>query len=91
MLCSSATFKETISEFRNFKSSKTIKEKLVEVNTLESDGDHLYTELVHELFCGEKDTLKLITWLKIYDDLEACLDYCEDAADIIESVIMKNT
>jgi len=83
--------KGAVDEFRNFKSSKTIKEKLVEVNTLESDGDHLYTELVHELFCNEKDTLKLITWLKIYDDLEACLDYCEDAADIIESVIMKNS
>lgn len=83
--------KGAMTEFRSFKSSKVIKDKLVEVNTLESDGDHLYTELVHDLFCNEKDTLKLITWLKIYDDLEACLDYCEDAADIIESVIMKNT
>lgn len=83
--------KETMEEFRRFKSSKTINEKLVEVNTLESDGDHLYSMLIRDLFCNEKDALKLITWMQIYDDLEACLDYCEDAADIIESVIMKNT
>ncbi len=86
-----AGLKETMAEFRKFKSSKTIKEHLVEVNTLESDGDHLYSQLIRDLFCNEKDTLKLITWMQIYDDLEACLDYCEDAADIIEGVIMKNT
>ncbi len=87
----SAALKEALAEFKNFKKSKDIKAKLVEVNTLESDGDHLHAELLHDLFCNEKDTLKLITWMKIYADLEACLDYCEDAADIIESVIMKNS
>lgn len=88
---SAAALKETMEEFRRFKSSKTIKEKLVEVNTLESDGDYLHSDLLHDLFCNEKDTRELITWMNIYEDLEACLDYCEDAADIIESVIMKNT
>lgn len=86
-----AALKETVEEFRNFKSSKLIKEKLVEVNTFESDGDHLHSELIRELFVNEKDTRALITWLNIYEDLEGCLDDCEDAADIIESVIMKNT
>lgn len=86
-----AALKETVAEFRSFKSSKTIKDKLVEVNTLESDGDYLHSDLLHDLFCNEKDTRELITWMNIYEDLEACLDYCEDAADIIESVIMKNT
>lgn len=88
--CATA-LKETVNEFRSFKTSKTIKDKLVEVNSLESDGDHLYSTLLHGLFCNEKDTLALITWMKIYEDLEGCLDHCEDAADIIESVIMKNT
>lgn len=83
--------KETTEEFRNFKSSKLIKEKLVAVNTFESDGDALHAELVHELFVDEQDTRKLLIWKNIYEDLEGCLDDCEDAADIIESVIMKNT
>lgn len=87
----SVSLKEAMDEFRNFKSSKLIKEKLVHVNTLESDGDNLHSELIHELFKTEKDTRELVIWMNIYEDLESCLDYCEDAADIVESVIMKNT
>ena len=86
-----AALKEATEEFRSFKSSKLIKDKLVHVNTLESDGDNLHSELLHGLFCNEKDTRELIIWTNIYEDLESCLDYCEDAADIMESVIMKNT
>lgn len=88
---SSLALKEAMEEFRSFKSSKLIKEKLVLVNTLESDGDNLHSELIHDLFKNEKDTRELVTWMNIYEDLESCLDYCEDAADIVESVIMKNT
>lgn len=83
--------KDTVEEFRSFKSSKLIKEKLVEVNTLESEGDKLYNELIRDLFVNEKDDRSLIKWMKIYAYLESCLDDCEDAADIIEGVIMKNT
>ena len=88
---SSIALKEAMVEFRSFKSSKLIKEKLVHVNTLESDGDNLHSELIHDLFKNEKDTRELLVWMNIYEDLESCLDYCEDAADIVESVIMKNT
>ncbi len=88
--CSKA-LKETMVEFRNFKASKYIKEKLVEVNTLESEGDALHAELTRDLFVNEKDTRALIIWTNVYEDLESCLDDCEDAADIIEGVIMKNT
>lgn len=87
----SVALKEAMVEFRSFKSSKLIKEKLVQVNTLESDGDNLHSELLHDLFKNEKDTRELVIWMNIYEDLECCLDYCEDAADIVEGVIMKNT
>ncbi len=88
--CATA-LKDTMAEFRNFKSSKLIKGKLVEVNTLESEGDALHSELTRDLFVNELDTRNLIIWSNVYEDLESCLDDCEDAADIIESVIMKNT
>lgn len=83
--------RETVQEFKSFKSSKLIKDKLVEVNTLEGDGDKLYSELIRDLFVNETDTRSLIKWMKIYAYLESCLDDCEDVADIIEGVIMKNT
>lgn len=86
-----AALKETTAEFRAFKTSKLIREKLVEVNTLESEGDSLHSDLLHTLYSEEGNTRDLLVWTNIYEDLESCLDNCEDAADIIESVIMKNT
>lgn len=82
---------EAVTEFRHFRSSKSLKIMLVTVNTLESDGDSLYTESVHRLFCENTDARTTLAWMKIFDVLEDCLDACEDAADIIENVMMKNS
>lgn len=87
--CSDALL-EAVTEFRHFRSSKEFKRMIVQVNTLESDGDALYTESVHRLFCENADARTTLIWLKIFDVLEDCLDACEDAADIMENVMMKN-
>lgn len=82
---------EAVTEFRNFRSSKTIKQLLITVNTLESDGDTLHSKSIQRLFREETAPLATIAWMNIFDGLEDCLDACEDAVDIIESVIMKNS
>lgn len=82
----------TMAEFRNFKNSSSIRDKIVAVNTLESDGDMLHAQCYHELFAKADVSDRVLTvWSNIYDDLEDCLDACEDAVDIVETVIMKNT
>ncbi len=88
---SAYALKETMVEFKNFKSSKVIKDKIVAVNTIESDGDAVHCDAFHELFSGETDTRELMVWVNVLDDLENCIDDCEDAVDIIETVIMKNS
>lgn len=88
--CCSA-LQAAVTEFRNFKSSKTLKEKLIKVNTLESEGDALHSESVRRLFIEHSDPMETLIWMKIYDGCEDCLDACEDAVDIIESVIMANS
>ena len=87
----SKVVKATADEFRNFKNSKTIRDHIVTVNTLEWEGDNLHAKCFRELFSTDTDTRSLLIWTTIYEDLEACLDNCEDAVDIIESVIMKNS
>lgn len=82
---------EAVAEFRNFRNSKTIKTLMITVNTLESDGDALHSRSVHSLFSENADPLSTVAWMKIFDGFEDCLDACEDAVDIIESVIMKNS
>ncbi len=88
---SSYALKDAMSEFKNFKSSKTIKEKIVLVNTIESDGDAVHCEAFHELFSTVSDPKELMVWVNVIDDLETCIDDCEDAVDIVETVIMKNS
>jgi len=88
--CAKALRQATV-EFKNFKKSRDVIQRIIEVNTVESDGDHLYMESMHRLYKEEKDARELITWTTIFDALEASLDGMEDTADTIESIIMKNS
>ena len=78
-------------EFKNFKKSKSLKEIIIKINTLEEDGDKLFIEGLRELHTKEKDPLKVITWREILIYLEKCTDATEHVADICERVILTNT
>jgi len=67
-----------------------ISPRLVEIHRLENEGDDLYHEAIAELFRGSPEPLRVIRWKDIYDKLEAAVDRCEQAANIIESVIIKH-
>ena len=67
-----------------------ISERLVEIHRLENEGDDLYHEAIGELFSGTPEPLRVIRWKDIYDKLEAAVDRCEQAANIIETVIIKH-
>ena len=78
-------------EFKNFKKSKSLKEIIIKINTLEEDGDKLFIEGLRELHTKEKDPLKVIIWREILIYLEKCTDATEHVADICERVILTNT
>jgi len=67
-----------------------ISPRLVEIHRLENEGDDLYHEAIGDLFQGEPEPLRVIRWKDIYDKLEAAVDRCEQAANIIETVIIKH-
>jgi predicted phosphate transport protein (TIGR00153 family) len=67
-----------------------ISDRLVEIHRLENEGDDLYHEAIGELFSGTPDALRVIRWKDIYDKLETAVDRCEQAANIIEAVIIKH-
>ena len=80
-----------LAEFKNFKNSQIIKEKIVAVNNYESEGDKILVDGIRKLALGELSEKELFVWTDIYEHMEDCLDACEDVTEIIESVIMKNT
>ncbi len=80
-----------LKEFYNFRRSQTLHEMLVEINQLEEEGDRLYIEALRDLYVTSKDALEVVAWEQTYEYMEKCCDACEDVADVIESVVMKNT
>lgn len=78
-------------EFANFRRSKELKERIIQINSLEEAADRLYIASMHSLHSEEKDVLAVIAWREIYSYLEKCADACEHAADVVESVVMKNS
>lgn len=78
-------------EFPKFKNSKKLKQLIVEVNEIESEGDLLYSRLKKQLFSEEKDLLEIIKWKEIYDCFESIINDTERVVDIIDGMIIKNT
>jgi predicted phosphate transport protein (TIGR00153 family) len=62
----------------------------IEINRLEDEADHIYHLALAKLFEAEKDPIALIKWKELYEKLEASLDRCEDVANVIEGIIVKN-
>jgi uncharacterized protein Yka (UPF0111/DUF47 family) len=83
--------RDIMAEFKNFKKSKEIHKHIVEINRLEEVGDSLYFKSLQALFNSSEPPVGIIAWHEIYNQLEKCCDTCEHAADVVESVIMKNT
>jgi predicted phosphate transport protein (TIGR00153 family) len=82
---------EAIDEFPAFRTSKTLHEKLVEINNLEEEADELYIEAMHRVYTDESlSPVKVTAWTHIFVYMEEVVDAVEDAADVIESVMMKN-
>ena len=79
-----------IKELKDFKHSKTIEKGIIHVNDLEEKGDQLFVENMHRLY-QESDIRTIIIWRHIYECIENCLDSCEHAADIVATVMMKNS
>jgi predicted phosphate transport protein (TIGR00153 family) len=62
----------------------------VEINALENEADRVCRGSISRLFAEEKDPINLIKWKEIYETLEKATDKCEDAANILESVVVKH-
>jgi predicted phosphate transport protein (TIGR00153 family) len=63
----------------------------IEVNHLEGNADGILRRAIADLFQNEKDPIALIKKKEIYEFLEATTDCCEDVADILQAVIVKNS
>lgn len=82
---------ELVVELKNLKKVKEIKEKAIEVNKIEEQADRLYEKSIRELYKNQKDPVEIIKWSNIYQTVENCFDECENIAECIENVLVKNS
>lgn len=84
---STAAIVVAVSELQN---GMKVMDPCIEINRLEDEADHIYHLALAKLFEAEKDPIALIKWKELYEKLEASLDRCEDVANVIEGIIVKN-
>jgi predicted phosphate transport protein (TIGR00153 family) len=63
---------------------------LIELRDLEDEGDRLVRDAVAGLFRSGQDPISIIRWKEIYEQLEDAVDACENAADVLEAILVKN-
>ncbi|MEX0673664.1 MAG: DUF47 family protein [Gaiellaceae bacterium] len=76
---------------KGLKGLRGVQEALVEVKRLEDEGDRVVRDAIGALFHGSQiDPLVVIRWKDIYEALEAALDACETAANVLGNIVVKN-
>lgn len=72
-------------------SHEEVKEYGVQVNSLENEADRVSRDAISELFEKETNPITVIKWKEIYETFEEGTDRCEDVANVIECIVLKQT
>jgi predicted phosphate transport protein (TIGR00153 family) len=87
ILRSAEKLHEAVSRLEGFKDSSS---QLHALRDLEDEGDRLNRAAVSELFTSGEDPIAIIRWKDIHEQLEEAVDACENAADVLEAILVKN-
>ncbi len=87
ILKASMSLDEAVQKIEGFKDAGDALERLRE---LEKEGDRLLRDGLSELFHNERDAITIIRWKDIHERLEEAVDACENAADVLEAIAVKN-
>jgi uncharacterized protein len=83
---------KAVKSLRDLSHSRRTLDFCIEANRLENEGDTLLKEALGQLFADEKATnvLEILKWKEIYEATEYATDKCEDIANVIEGIVVKN-
>ncbi len=79
-----------ISLLRDFRKADDLYKILEKVNDYENQADDVFEHAVADLFENERDPIQIIKMKEIYVSLETATDACEDAANVMESLLIKH-
>jgi len=81
--------RNAVRELRDMRDMRKITDALVKVNSIENQADDIFDLSIDRLFETEPDAKEVIKKREIYQVMEIVTDKCEDAGNVIESIIIK--
>lgn len=83
---------EMINHLPDYKKDRVVLEKAIEIGSVEDEGDTVYQNALRRLFSDDEDASGkyAVTWLRIFDRMELCLDACDRVSGIVRDIIMKD-
>jgi len=92
LLCrSSEQVRQAVKGLRNFGNIRGVLDPCVKINELENQADAVNREALRSLFHDGHDAITILKWREVYDALETAVDRCEDVADVLETIAVKNS
>ncbi|MEO8819294.1 MAG: DUF47 family protein [Ginsengibacter sp.] len=89
ILNSCTEVRKAVIELRDMKNLRKITDAMVAINSIENQADDIFDVSIEDLFENEPDAKEVIKKKEIYQVMEIVTDKCEDAANVIESIIIK--
>jgi predicted phosphate transport protein (TIGR00153 family) len=81
-----------LKEFRNFKQKGPLSELIIVVNDIEEEADKLFLVSMRDLYKNHTDEpVYIMIWSNMFARMERCIDACEHVADMMATVILKNS
>jgi predicted phosphate transport protein (TIGR00153 family) len=90
VLQGAAELEKAVMELRDMKKIRSIADACIRINSIENQADQIFNNAVADLFRYEKDSIRLIKYKEVLTSLETATDMCEDAANVMESILVKN-
>ena len=81
---------EVVRALEKLRRFKDIGPHWIEIHRLENEGDRVARKAIADLFTNGNDAIEIIKWKDIYALLEDAIDSCEDAANVIERIVVKH-
>ena len=80
-----------IGDLRNMRNAQRVRDAIVRINSLENHADDIFDEAIARLFAEQDNALVLMKQKEVLSGLETATDKCEDVANVLESILVKNS
>lgn len=81
---------KAIKELKNLKNIRLIADSCVRINSIENQADYVFDKAVGDLFDFEDDAKVIMKYKEVLSGLETATDRCEDVANVLETILVKN-